>query len=110
MPSTTVSDVMTITNAASSKLAALLADADAAAFRLEVQPGGCSGFRYQMGFDDPGADDLTGVIEGLPVAIDPESAKLVSGVVIDYSEDLDKSGFSVTNPNARSCGCGKSFS
>jgi iron-sulfur cluster assembly protein len=45
------------------------------------------------------------------VVIDPKSALFVSGSLLDYSDDLQKGGFKVTNPNAVAhCSCGESFS
>jgi len=43
------------------------------------------------------------------LVVDPKSALFVSGSVLDYSEDLQKGGFKVTNPMRRSCSCGESF-
>jgi iron-sulfur cluster assembly protein len=80
--------------------------------RVSVQGGGCSGMSYKMAFEDQSASDDT-VFEqhGVQVAIDPRSALFLKGLVIDYIDDLNGSGFSYQNPNAkRSCGCGSSFS
>ncbi len=82
-----------------------------AALRLEVQPGGCAGFRYGLFFDDDIVDtDIVDEIEGVKVVCDPMSAQYLKGVVVDWAESLDKSGFVIENPNARaSCACGDSF-
>ena len=81
------------------------------ALRLEVQPGGCAGFRYGLFFDDeiaPG--DIVNEIEGVRVVCDPMSAPHVKGVVIDWAETLQRSGFVIENPNVQSsCACGESF-
>jgi iron-sulfur cluster assembly accessory protein len=81
------------------------------ALRLEVQPGGCAGFRYGLFFDDeiaPG--DIVDEVEGVRIVCDPMSAPHVKGVVIDWAETLQKSGFVIENPNVRSsCACGESF-
>lgn len=81
-------------------------------FRLQIQTGGCSGLFYDMSFDEalkPG--DRLYDCTGIPVVVDAQSLNYVSGLTIDYSEDLLGGGFRFHNPNAvKSCGCGNSFS
>lgn len=81
------------------------------ALRLEVQPGGCAGFRYGLFFDDEIVEtDLVDEFDGVRVVCDPMSAPYLKGVVIDWVESLQKSGFVIDNPNAQnSCACGDSF-
>jgi iron-sulfur cluster assembly accessory protein len=80
------------------------------ALRVRVVPGGCSGYSYDMIFDDPQASDRTFESNGLRVVVDQESLGLLDGAEIDFKESFGSSGFSITNPNAVSgCGCGKSF-
>jgi iron-sulfur cluster assembly protein len=56
------------------------------------------------------AGDWVGEFGGVKVLVDPESAKVLNGVRIDFVESLQGSGFAIQNPNAvRSCGCGNSF-
>jgi iron-sulfur cluster assembly protein/iron-sulfur cluster insertion protein len=80
--------------------------------RLRVRPGGCAGFTYDLSFDNELAhDDNVSLFGKVKFVVDPESLALVSGATIEYSSSLQKSGFSVKNPNvSRSCGCGNSFS
>lgn len=103
-----------VTDAASAKVADLLAQEgdEALALRVAVRPGGCSGFSYEMFFDSDVADDDITVQQGdIRVVIDPASAPLLSGASLDYKDGLQGAGFSINNPNAtRSCGCGQSFS
>ena len=82
-----------------------------AALRLEVQPGGCAGFRYGLFFDDDIVDtDIVEEVEGVRIVSDPMSAPHLKGVVIDWAESLTKSGFVIENPNQKSaCACGESF-
>jgi iron-sulfur cluster assembly accessory protein len=77
----------------------------------EVQPGGCAGFRYGLFFDDEVAPgDIVDEFDGVKVVCDPMSAPHLKGVVIDWAETLQKSGFVIENPNAHSsCACGDSF-
>lgn len=82
-----------------------------AVLRVRVVPGGCSGFSYEMGFDDE-IEKSDEIIEeqGVRVAIDELSYPYIEGGVLDYNDGLNGTGFSISNPNATgSCGCGQSF-
>jgi iron-sulfur cluster assembly protein len=81
------------------------------ALRVAVIGGGCSGLQYKMDLvDGPANRDIMVETSGVRVVVDPKSALFVSGSVLDYSEDLQKGGFKVTNPNAVAhCSCGESF-
>lgn len=81
--------------------------------RLGVQGGGCSGLSYSMDFDTARDDDkvFTHTAVGVKVLVDSKSILHVSGSILEYSEGLMGSGFSIKNPNVKSsCGCGSSFS
>jgi iron-sulfur cluster assembly protein len=82
------------------------------ALRVAVIGGGCSGLQYKMDLvDGPANRDIMVQSSGVSVVVDPKSALFVSGSVLDYSDDLQKGGFKVTNPNAVAhCSCGESFS
>ncbi|MBP2002077.1 iron-sulfur cluster assembly protein [Paenibacillus shirakamiensis] len=79
--------------------------------RLGVQPGGCSGFSYGMGFDDvESEEDVYLEVADLKVVVDKESLKYLNGLEIDYEASGMSGGFSIHNPNAvATCGCGSSF-
>ncbi len=80
--------------------------------RIRTVPGGCSGTTYEAFLDhELGGDDRVVYSDGdLRVVCDKESSYFINGLGIDYSSDLIKSGFRLTNPNAsRACGCGSSF-
>jgi iron-sulfur cluster assembly protein len=80
------------------------------ALRIRAVPGGCSGYQYDMVFDDAQASDHKFESNGLEMIVDPESLSLVTGSEIDFEESFGASGFKIKNPNARGgCGCGKSF-
>jgi iron-sulfur cluster assembly accessory protein len=81
------------------------------ALRVAVIGGGCSGLQYKMDLvDGPAPRDILVLSSDVRVVIDPKSALFVSGSVLDFSEDLQKGGFKVTNPNAVAhCSCGESF-
>jgi len=102
-----------ITEKAARKLESLLEQKGKpdGALRLAVVGGGCSGLQYVMDLvDGPKERDILVPISNVRLVIDPKSALFVSGSVLDYSEDLQKGGFRVTNPNAVAhCSCGESF-
>ncbi|MHB1434505.1 MAG: HesB/IscA family protein [Thermoplasmata archaeon] len=85
--------------------------------------GGCCGggagmVQFGMAFAKPRADDVVVKVQGLSLIVDPGSVPMVDGAVVDYVENLDESGFKITNPNlptpdeagmAGGCGsCGES--
>ncbi len=81
------------------------------ALRVAVEGGGCSGFQYDIKLDEPQADDLVLEKAGQKVLVDAVSLPLLSGAVIDFSQELIGARFVINNPNATSsCGCGTSFS
>jgi len=106
--------VITLTDEAAAKVKDLIeAEGEPElALRVAVRPGGCSGFSYEMFFDsDVATDDLTVEKDGVRVVVDPSSAQLLTGAVLDYKDGLQQAGFSINNPNAqKTCGCGQSFS
>ena len=85
---------------------------EGAILRVSVVGGGCSGFSYQLDFDEAaGADDVVTDYDGVRVAVDPVSAEHLQGTVIDFVSSLHGGGFKFTNPKAtHTCGCGSSFS
>jgi len=102
-----------ITESAAHKLESLLREKAKpdGALRLAVIGGGCAGLQYVMDLvDGPKERDILVPISNVRLVVDPKSALFVSGSVLDYSEDLQKGGFKVTNPNAVAhCSCGESF-
>jgi iron-sulfur cluster assembly accessory protein len=81
------------------------------ALRVAIIGGGCSGLQYKMDLvDGPMPRDILVHSANVRVVIDPKSALFVSGSLLDFSDDLQKGGFKVTNPNAVAhCSCGESF-
>ena len=81
--------------------------------RLRVVGGGCSGFQHKLDLDPTVNEKLDETFElnGVPVVIDKRSLLYLGGVTVDFVDDLNKRGFSISNPTAKStCGCGSSFS
>lgn len=81
--------------------------------RVRVQGGGCSGFQNKLDLD-PKFDEKTDhkfEFHGVEVVVDKRSMLYLDGAVVDFHDDLNKRGFTITNPNAKStCGCGSSYS
>ena len=102
-----------LTAPAAEKVAALLAQEgrDDLALRVAVQPGGCSGLRYQLFFDERTLDgDVVTDFDGVAVVVDRMSVPYLNGAMIDFVDTIEKQGFTIDNPNATgSCACGDSF-
>jgi iron-sulfur cluster assembly protein len=81
--------------------------------RLRVVGGGCSGFQHKLDLDPQVNDKLDQLFEfhGVPVVVDKRSLMYLENAMVDFHDDLNRRGFSITNPSAKStCGCGSSFS
>ena len=102
-----------LTSGAAEKVSALLAQEgrDDLRLRIAVQPGGCSGLRYQLYFDEREIDgDIVREFSGVQVVTDKMSAPYLMGATIDFVDTIEKQGFTIDNPNATgSCACGDSF-
>jgi len=102
-----------LTEVAAAKVSSLLAqeDRDDLRLRIAVQPGGCSGLRYQLYFDERQIDgDIVRNFNGVEVVTDKMSGPYLSGATIDFVDSIEKQGFTIDNPNASgSCACGDSF-
>lgn len=102
------------TDAAASKVLALVTDEENPALKLRVYVtgGGCSGFQYGFTFDEKINDgDLVVEKNGVSMVVDSMSLQYLVGGTVDYTEGLQGSRFIVQNPNATTtCGCGSSFS
>jgi iron-sulfur cluster assembly accessory protein len=79
--------------------------------RISVQPGGCSGLRYQTFFDYEKLDgDTDFTFEDFTLKLDRMSVPYLEGATLDFVDTIEKQGFTLDNPNAKgSCACGDSF-
>lgn|SRR5690554_304024 len=78
--------------------------------RIGVKGGGCAGFSYILGFDNPKENDSVYQFKDMKVIMEASHGIYLAGMEIDYSDGLDARGFIFNNPNADStCGCGSSF-
>ena len=102
-----------LTDVAAQKVKALIEQEgrDDLRLRVAVQPGGCSGLRYQLFFDERSLDgDQVSDFGGVEVVVDRMSAPYLTGATIDFADRSDAQGFTIDNPNAQnSCACGDSF-
>ena len=112
---TTTSTSIALSDVAAQKVASLLKleGRDDLSLRVAVQPGGCSGLRYQLYFDDRSLDGDTisefGA-EKVKVVTDKMSTPYLMGATVDFVDTIEKQGFTIDNPNAGgSCACGDSF-
>ena len=77
-------------------------------FRITVNGGGCSGFKYNFTFDDK--VEKEDIIFNQTI-IDKASLEIISGSIVDYKKEMIGESFTIDNPKASSsCGCGLSFS
>lgn len=111
---TTPTHGVTLTEVAQEKVKSLLSQEgrDDLRLRIAVQPGGCSGLIYQLFFDERLLDnDAIVEFNGVEVIVDNMSVPYLDGASIDFSDTIEKQGFTIDNPNAAgSCACGDSFS
>jgi iron-sulfur cluster assembly accessory protein len=102
-----------LTDAAAAKVSGLLQQEGREDLRLRiaVQPGGCSGLRYQLYFDEREMDgDVVSQFGTVEVVTDRMSFPYLGGATIDFVDTIEKQGFTIENPNATgSCACGDSF-
>jgi iron-sulfur cluster assembly accessory protein len=106
-------DGVQLSDGAAAKVKSLLEQEgrDDLALRIAVQPGGCSGLRYQLFFDERTLDgDEIRDFDGVNVVVDRMSLPYLHGATIDFVDTIEKQGFTIDNPNATgSCACGDSF-
>ncbi|MDQ3275940.1 MAG: iron-sulfur cluster assembly accessory protein [Actinomycetota bacterium] len=109
----TSADGVILSDTAASKVKSLLEQEgrDDLRLRIAVQPGGCSGLRYQLFFDERNLDgDEVRDFGGVGVVVDRMSLPYLQGATIDFVDTIEKQGFTIDNPTATSsCACGDSF-
>lgn len=105
--------IVTLTESAANRVKEMMAEQNKehAFLRIGVSGGGCTGLTYGMGFDEEvREDDEQFEAHGIKVVIDADSAPILKGTVIDYTQNMMGGGFTIDNPNAiATCGCGSSF-
>jgi iron-sulfur cluster assembly accessory protein len=110
---------ITITEKAAAEVKRIIADQSAEGnpekiyLRLRVVGGGCSGFQNKLDLDPIVNAKLDEISEqhGVPIVVDKRSMMYLTNVTVDFHDDLNRRGFSISNPAAKgTCGCGSSFS
>jgi len=106
---------ITVTEKAVTEIKRIIADQklEKVALRIKVQGGGCSGFQTKLDLDEnfDETKEIVLTINEITVAIDKRSALYLEGATVDFNDSVDKRGFVVLNPAAKTvCGCGSSYS
>ena len=105
--------VITVTDKAAGRIR-VLAERQGAdpVLRVRVVAGGCSGFSYELEFDEESeSDNVISAAEGVRVLVDPKSAPIVEGSTLEFNDALLGGGLKMLNPRAtHECACGESFS
>jgi iron-sulfur cluster assembly accessory protein len=122
VPAAPVAPPLSVSERAAEEVKRVIADMQASGqvepggtlyLRVRVQGGGCSGFQNKLDLDakyDEKTDHKFD-FHGIEVVIDKRSMLYLNGAVVDYHTDLNKKGFTISNPQAKStCGCGSSYS
>jgi iron-sulfur cluster assembly protein len=115
-PASTTECPIILTDRAAAEVKKIVAeqelDGDKIRLRVGVKGGGCSGFSYLLDLtESQKPTDEQFEMHGVKIVIDPKSLLYLSGVKVDFRDELMGRGFVFHNPNATStCGCGSSFS
>ena len=108
---------ITITEKAAAKVKEIISEGQTAGtlpgeklyLRLRVVGGGCSGFQHKLDLDPEVKEKIDEVFDfhGVQVVVDKKSLLYLADAHVDFHDELHRSGFSISNPNAKStCGCG----
>ena len=106
--------MITLTDKGAEKVKEFLAtqaeSQETAGLRVGVRGGGCSGFQYQLAFDNQRDGDTVFESHGISLLVDGPSLPYIQGAQVDFVDGLQGAGFQVNNPNVvAACGCGSSF-
>jgi len=96
-----------LSDVAATKFKEILEKEKKQGLKISVKPGGCSGFMYDFGFADNASDSEISIEEkGIKIFVTKESVKMFNNSSIDFVETEQGAGFQISNPNAKSDGCG----
>ena len=104
--------IMSLTDAAAERINEIIEDSDKPVMgvRVGIKNAGCAGQAYTLDYlaaPVPGDDHVND--RGVDVYIEPKATLFLLGTVMDFEEDMLKSGFTFKNPNQTGeCGCGES--
>jgi iron-sulfur cluster assembly protein len=104
--------IMSLTDAAAERVREIMADSETpvVGVRVGVKNAGCAGMAYTLDYvAAPVQGDDHVVDKGVDVYVEPKATLFLLGTVMDFEEDILKSGFTFKNPNQTGeCGCGES--
>ena len=104
--------IMSLTDAAAERVREIMEDSDkpVTGVRVGIKNAGCAGQAYTLDYVAeavPGDDHVED--KGVHVYVEPKATLFLLGTVMDFEEDILKSGFTFKNPNQTGeCGCGES--
>src|SRR5690606_10866532 len=94
--------IMSLTDAAAERIREIVAESGkpVAGVRVGIRNAGCAGQAYTLDYvAEPVAGDDHVVDKGVDVWVEPKATLFLLGTVMDYEEDILKSGFTFKNPN-----------
>ncbi len=102
--------LMTLTDAAATRVRELMAKGEGVGLRVGVKNGGCAGMEYTMEWaQEQKPFDEVVEVNGAKVLIEAKALMFLLGTEMDFETTALKSGFVFHNPNQTSaCGCGES--
>ena len=104
--------IMSLTDAAAERVREIMADSETpvVGVRVGIKNAGCAGQAYTLDYlTEPVKGDDHVVDKGVDVYVEPKATLFLLGTVMDFEEDILKSGFTFKNPNQTdACGCGES--
>ena len=104
--------IMSLTDAAAERVREIMQESETPVMgvRVGIKNAGCAGQAYTLDYvSEPVKGDDHVVDKGVDVYVEPKATLFLLGTVMDFEEDILKSGFTFENPNQTdACGCGES--
>jgi iron-sulfur cluster assembly protein len=104
--------IMSLTDAAAERVREIMQESETPVMgvRVGIKNAGCAGQAYTLDYvSEPVKGDDHVVDKGVNVFVEPKATLFLLGTVMDFEEDILKSGFTFKNPNQTdACGCGES--
>ena len=104
--------IMSLTDAAVERINEIIEDSATPVMgvRVGIKDAGCAGQSYTLAYvSEPVKGDDHIEDKGVHVFVEPKATLFLLGTVMDFEEDILKSGFTFKNPNQTGeCGCGES--
>lgn len=104
--------IMSLTDAAVERINEIIEDSEkpVVGVRVGIKDAGCAGQSYTLAYvSEPVQGDDHIEEKGVHVYVEPKATLFLLGTVMDFEEDILKSGFTFKNPNQTGeCGCGES--